>query len=183
MYETAAEVAELQALIDASMAGASLQLRTIANERRRLSAEQVIEVVRGPVQMAVATVTAQGEPRVSPMDVLLMHGRFSFCTSGRAAKVGHLRRRPAISLAYIDSDVVGITVHGRAVLHEWGAPAFAHLDREFLAVYGGTPSTEDEDVVFIEVVPNRVYTYDRRSEVEERRQVGPPATPPATAAG
>jgi hypothetical protein len=39
------------------------------------------------------------------------------------------------------------------------------LDREFLAVYGGTPSTEEEAVVFIEVEPRRVYTYDRRAEV------------------
>jgi hypothetical protein len=31
--------------------------------------------------------------------------------------------------------------------------------------YGGTPSTKDEVVVFIEVEPHRIYTYDRRAEV------------------
>jgi len=165
MYDTADELAQLQELIDMSMAAASEQLRSIAHDKRRLSAAQVVDVLQGPAQMAVATVTAKGEPRVSPLDVLLMHGRFYFCTSAQAAKVAHLRRRPAVSLAYVDSDIVGITVHGRATLHEWGAPQFAELDREFLAVYGGTPSTEDEAVVFIEVDPMRVYTYDRRSEV------------------
>lgn len=94
-----------------------------------------------------------------------MHARFYFCTSAHAAKVKHLRSRPAVSLAYIDSDIVGITVHGHAVLHEWGSPRFGELDREFMAVYGGTPSTKDEAVVFIEVEPHRIYTYDRRSEV------------------
>jgi hypothetical protein len=165
VYETADELARLQRLIDMSMAGASEQLRSIAHERRRLSAAEVTEILQGPAQMAVATVTVNGEPRVSPLDVLVMHGRFYFCTSGRAAKVAHLRQRPAISLTYIDSDIVGVTVHGQATLHEWGAPRFAELDQEFLAVYGGTPSTEEELVVFIEVEPMRVYTYDRRAEV------------------
>ncbi len=165
MYETTTEIGALQALIDESMAGASEQLRSIAHEGRRLSSEQVLEVLHGPAQMAVATVTPRGEPRVSPLDVLVMHGRFYFCTSARAAKVGHLRKHPAISLAYVDSDVVGITVHGRATLHEWGDREFEQLDREFLAIYGGTPSTEEESVVFIEVEPRRVYTYDRRAEV------------------
>jgi predicted pyridoxine 5'-phosphate oxidase superfamily flavin-nucleotide-binding protein len=163
MYETEGELSSLQALIDRSMAAASPQLRSIAHEGRRLSAVQMVDVLRGKAQMAVATVTASGEPRVSPLDVLLMHGRFYFCTSAHAAKVAHLRRRPAVSLAYVDSDVVGITVHGQARLHEWGAPGFADIDREFLAVYGGTPSTEAEAVVFIEVEPTRLYTYDRRS--------------------
>ena len=164
MYETEDELASLQALIERSMAAASPQLRSTAPEGRRLSAAQLVDVLRGKAQMAVGTVSASGEPRVSPLDVLLMHGRFYFCTSARAAKVGHLRRRPAVSLAYVDSDVVGVTVHGTATLHEWGAPRFAELDREFLAVYGGTPSTEDEAVVFIEVEPARLYTYDRRAE-------------------
>jgi hypothetical protein len=164
VYETAEELGQLQELIDGSMQGASEQLRSIAHERRRLSAAQVVEVLRGHAQMAVATVTANGEPRVSPLDVLLMHGRFYFCTSARAAKVAHLRRRRAVSLAYIDSDIVGITAHGYATLHEWGAPRFSELDREFLAAYGGTPSTEEEAVVFIEVEPVRLYTYDRRAE-------------------
>ena len=43
-----------------------------------------------------------------------------------------------------------------------GRARFADIDREFLAVYGGTPSTEAEAVVFIEVEPHRLYTYDRR---------------------
>jgi Pyridoxamine 5'-phosphate oxidase len=169
MYESDAELTRLQRLIDESMEAASEQLRSIAHEGRRLSATALVEVLRGKAQMAVATVTARGEPRVSPLDVLLMHGRFYFCTSARAAKVGHLRRRPAVGIAYIDSDLVGITVHGYATLHAWGSPRFADLDREFLAVYGGTPSTEQEAVVFIEVDPSRIYTFDRRTEAGELR--------------
>jgi hypothetical protein len=164
VYETEAELARLQAMIDASMSAASGQLRAIAGPERRLSAAQVVEVLQGKRQMAVATVTAGGEPRVSPLDLLLIHGHFCFCTSALAAKVCHLRARPAISLAYIDSDLVGITVHGTASLHEWGSPRFGSFDSEFLAVYGGTPSTEQEQVVFIDVAPNRVYTSDRRAE-------------------
>jgi general stress protein 26 len=164
MYETGAELAHLQAMIDRSMQSASEQLRSIARPDRRLSAAQLADALRGKAQMAVATVTARGEPRVSPLDVLLIHGRFFFCTSARAAKVRHLRHRPAVSIAYIDSDLVGITAHGQATLHEWGSPRFAELDREFLAVYGGTPSTPDEAVVFIEVEPALLYTFDRRAE-------------------
>jgi general stress protein 26 len=182
MYETRAELDHIQALIDKSMASASLQLRSIAHEGRRLSADQVTEILQGKRQMAVATVTRSGEPRVSPLDLLLMHGRFYFCTSAHAAKVTQLRHRPAISLAYMESDIVGITVHGHAVLHEWGSPRFDDLDREFLAVYGGTPSTKDEAVAFIEVEPQRVYTYDRRAEIApDQRIVLGPVLPPGSA--
>jgi hypothetical protein len=165
MYEADSELAQLQTVIDQSMASAGEQLRSIARPDRRLSAAQLVETLRGKAQMAVATVRSRGEPRVSPLDVLLMHGRFFFCTSARAAKVRHLRDRPAVSIASIDSDVVGVTAHGQARLHEWGSPAFADLDREYLAVYGGTPSTHDEAVVFIEVNPSRVSTFDRRAEL------------------
>lgn len=58
MYETPADLDHLQGLIDVSMASASVQLRSIAHEGRRLSADQVAEILQGKRQMAVATVTA-----------------------------------------------------------------------------------------------------------------------------
>ena len=41
--------------------------------------------------LSVATVTARGEPRISALDGHFLHGTWTFCTSGTAAKARHMR--------------------------------------------------------------------------------------------
>lgn len=65
MYETTAELAALQELLDRSLAGATEHLRSIFRPGRTLTAEQAVDVLSGMRTLAVATVTAGGEPRVS----------------------------------------------------------------------------------------------------------------------
>jgi hypothetical protein len=162
VHETEAEIRELQALLDRSSETAGPHLRRIFRPpEHSLSAAELGRFFVGPRQIAVATVTKRGEPRVAPVDGLLLHGRFHFGTHSTAARIRHLRARPSISLTYFERDEIAIVVHGRATLVEFGQPGFAEIDAEFLSVYGGTPSTEDEGSFFVRVDPAAVYTYVR----------------------
>src|SRR5580765_8096656 len=102
MYETDAEVADLQALLDRSLGSSTEHLRSIIHDDRVLSAADVVALMTGMRVLAVATVTAGGEPRISALDGHFLHGTWSFSTSGTAAKARHLAARPQTSVAHVD---------------------------------------------------------------------------------
>jgi hypothetical protein len=87
MLETAAQMAELQRLIDATLSWANAHMVGIVARERRLTARRV----------AFATVTPRAEPRFSPLDSLFIHGRSTMGTGGGAARIRNLRANPACS--------------------------------------------------------------------------------------
>jgi hypothetical protein len=159
--ETAEDIRELQALLDRSRERAGPHLRSIYRAENAIPASELVRFFRGKRQVAVATVTAAEEPRVAPVDALLLRGKFHFGTHVSAARIRHLRRRPAISLTYFEGDELAVVVHGTALLIEWGDPEFAAVDDDFRAVYGGTPSTEEEGSIFVRVEPELMFTFAR----------------------
>jgi hypothetical protein len=160
--ETEAEMRELQALLDRSAEEAGPHLRRIFRPpEHSLTAAELVRLFEGRKQIAVATVTARGEPRVSPVDALLLNGRFHFGTHATAARVRHLRARPSVALTYFERDELALVVYGTATLIEFGQRGFAEIDAAFLSVYGGTPSTADEGSVFVRVEPAAVHTFVR----------------------
>jgi hypothetical protein len=73
--------------------------------------------------LAVSSVTAAGEPRVSAADGHFLHGCWVFSTERSSAKAGHFAARPAISLAHLRGDELGVFTHGRVEeLNPRGAP-------------------------------------------------------------
>jgi uncharacterized pyridoxamine 5'-phosphate oxidase family protein len=161
--ETAEDLRHLQGLLDASREKAGPHLRSIFRPERALTAQDLVELFAGPRQIALATVTARGEPRVSPVDAVLLRGRFHFGTSGQAARIRHLRSRPALSLTYFERDELAVVAHGKAELLEFGHPDFREVDDALREIYGGTPSTEQENVVLVRVEPTALFTFSRRS--------------------
>jgi hypothetical protein len=116
MLETPHETAALQDLLDASHARATGHLRSIIDDDRTLSAEQLVALLTGMKVLAVATVTAAGEPRISALDGHFLHGTWTFSTSGTSAKARHLAARPAVSVAHIDGEELALFSHGTAEL-------------------------------------------------------------------
>src|SRR3954469_2597999 len=114
MLETPHETADLQTLLDASLARASGHLRSIIDDDRTLTAEQLVGLLTGMKVLSVATVTAAGEPRISALDGHFLHATWTFSTSGTAAKAWHMQHRPAVSVAHIDGEELGVFSHGRA---------------------------------------------------------------------
>src|SRR3954468_13398803 len=104
MFESEADVRELQALIDRTFERANPHLAGIVKPERRLSARQVVRYLQGPKPVAFASVTAKGEPRVSPLDGVFVRGRFTVSTGGGAARRGRLRAEPAWSPPSEDGD-------------------------------------------------------------------------------
>ncbi len=66
MYETEEEVRALQGLLDRSFAAASEHLLAIMTDPRRLDAGRLLREVDDVCVLNVATVTAHGEPRITP---------------------------------------------------------------------------------------------------------------------
>jgi len=159
MFETDAELAELQAMLDAHLASANAHMLGIVKPSRRLTARQVAAYLRGTKHVGFATVTSRGEPRVSPLDALFIHGRFTMSTGGDATRVAHLRRNPACSAVHMDGDRVAIVANGVA---EW-IPR-DHRDHDaihgaWLTEYGNDPYGWDRDIVFFRLQPSSMWAY------------------------
>lgn len=157
MQESQAELGELQALMDDSLAGATGHLRSIVRPGRYLTAAQLVQVITGMCTLAVSSVTAAGEPRVAGADGHFLHGCWVFSTERSSAKARQFAVRPAVSAAHLRGDDLGVFAHGRVEeLNPRAAPAdpqwpaiLDHLTRH----YGSSPLSWG-DVVAYRVRPH-----------------------------
>ena len=159
MLETPAEIAELQRLFDATLGRANAHMLSIVTPDRRLSARQVVAYLRGTRHVAMATVTPRGEPRVSPLDALFIHGRFVMGTGGDAARLRNLRSNPACSTMYMEGERIAVVVNGTA---EWigrDQPDHAELIATWVAVYGIDPYSLGPGVTFFRIVPASMWAF------------------------
>jgi len=171
MLETPEELAALQGLLDASHARATDHLREIINDDRSLSAAQIAALLPAMKVISVATVTAQGEPRISAMDGHFLHGTWTFSTSRTAAKARHLSARPAVSVAHVDGEKLAVFSHGRAV--ELQGDELAEVDRHWSGHYGSSPLSWG-DVVMYALDPSWMvgYAWKREELLAERGVAG-----------
>jgi len=89
MKETEAELDQLQALLDSSLSRATDHLQSIIKAgERTLTARQLVTVITGMCTLALATVAASGEPRISAVDGHFLHGRRSSPRPGRPRRPG-----------------------------------------------------------------------------------------------
>jgi uncharacterized pyridoxamine 5'-phosphate oxidase family protein len=129
VYETPADLAALQQLLDSSYARIGSHMRTIHTPERRVAASDLARVLRGVRVLDLATVTAACEPRVSPVDGLFFRGRFYFGSGDESARFRHLRIRPQVSACHTIGETFATIVHGRAVEIDVRGPE----QRRFLA--------------------------------------------------
>jgi hypothetical protein len=162
MWESEAELGELQALLDDSLARASGHLRSIVRPGRSLTAAQLVGVVTGMCTLAVSSVTAAGEPRVAGADGHFLHGCWVFSTERSSAKARHFAARPAVSAAHLRGDDLGVFTHGRV---EELNPPDAPPDPQWAAIldhltqhYGSSPLSWG-DVVAYRIRPHWMVAY------------------------
>jgi hypothetical protein len=158
MLETEPEIDALQHLLDATLARANAHMRSIVTPERRLTARQVVAYLTGTRHIAFATTNRRGEPRVSPLDAVFIHGRFYAGTGAGAARVAHLRANPACSAVHMDGDRVGVTVNGRAEWIDRGHPGHGELVRVWIDTYGSDPYLLG-DVVFFRIEPTSMWSF------------------------
>jgi hypothetical protein len=152
VFETDDELDQMQSLLDASLSRATEHLRSIIKPgERTLTAAQLAAVCRGMCTLAISTVTAAGEPRVSAVDGHLLHGRWYFSTARGAAKARHLAARPAVSIAYLRGEEVGVFAHGSAEpMNPAGGPADPDWPAllQYMTDYYGSSPLSWGDVVY-----------------------------------
>jgi hypothetical protein len=168
--ETEAELDELQTLLDTSLARSTAHLRSIVTPgERTLTARELVRVLTGMCVLSVATVTARGEPRISAVDGHFLHGRWVFSTTGAAAKARHLKARPAVSVAHLRGDDLGVFTHGVAEFISPEHPDWAEIEEHLTRHYGSSPTTWADDVVYLRVVPHWMvaYAYQKQKVLAE----------------
>jgi Pyridoxamine 5'-phosphate oxidase len=157
MRETSEELTELQALLDASLSRSTAHLRSIVVERT-LTADKLTEILTGMCTLALSTVTAKGEPRISGADGHFLHGKWHFGTARTAAKARHLAARPAASAAHMLGEDLGVFTHGTVEIlnPEDGEPAadWPDLLAYFKDFYGENAFDWDAEVVFYRLHPH-----------------------------
>ncbi len=158
MFETASELAALQALLDRSFGASGEHMRGIVTAERRLTAVQVANYLQGVKHVSFGTVSSNCEPFVSPLDGWFLHGQFIVSTAAKAVRARHVRRKPAVSLAHVVGDDIGIWVHGRARIAGRGDPLVDEYDRVATETYGSSPFGWG-DVVVMPIEPRVMFAY------------------------
>ena len=166
MRETAAELAELQALIDRSHAGAKPHMAGIIHPGKySLTAAQVVRLFDGMKTIAVAAPAPNGDPLVGPMDGWFLHGKFFWSSGGDAVRIKGLTKRPRASAVYYEGERFAITAHGHAELMYAGHPDVGEVDALFRSHYGSSAFDWSEHGVYVRLDADRFYTYSRTPEV------------------
>ena len=163
MFETNDELDEMQTLLDASLSRATEHLQSIITAgERTLTAAQLALACRAMCTLAISTVTASCEPRVSAVDGHLLHGRWYFSTARGAAKARHLSVRPAVSIAYLQGEEIGVFAHGRVqTMNPAGGPDDPDWRAllEYMTDYYGSSPLSWGDVVYYRLIPSWMVAY------------------------
>ena len=159
MRETPEEIAELQRLLDASIASQNEHLLAIMTPQRRLTAEQMVRLMTGMQVLVVATATADGRPLTSCVDGHLIHGRWVFTTDASATKARHLAARPAVSATHARGDDLGVFTHGTAERLTPDHPDFAEIEEHLVAHYDSSPSSWAPDIAYLRIQPRWMLAY------------------------
>jgi general stress protein 26 len=159
MRETPADLERLQILIDDSIERATPFLRTsFGMPEHSLAAAQLTTHLEGSLTVALATVTARGEPRVTPINAVFLHGRFYLPTVAEAARARHLIRRPSASLAYYEGTSLAVIAHGAAAIIGVDHANFAEIDST-QTEHGQSPREWHGTGVYLQFEPATLYTF------------------------
>jgi hypothetical protein len=165
VHETPDDLAQLQALIDRSYEAAGAHLLRIHDPERRLSAEQVCAQLTGMSLLTLATVTADHRPLVGPVDGIFYRGSFHFGSAPDSVRFRHIRARPQVSASHLPGEELAVTVHGRAVPIDIGAPEHAGFRHTVLDIYVPRYGPEwvhdflDTGPVYARIEAERMFTF------------------------
>jgi len=160
MRETADDLERLQRLLDDSVERASPFLRSSFQlPERSLGASSLAARLDGSLTVALATVTARGEPRVAPINAFFLRGAFYVPTVAESARARHLTRRPAASLTYFEHTSLAVIAHGTVEIIPAEHAAFEELDQTQVALGHQSPRDWQGRAVYLHLAPSTLFTY------------------------
>lgn len=161
MHETPEDMERLQALLNRSIERAGAFLRSsFEMPEHSLSAGQLVHYLQGIQNVAFATVTAKGEPRVAPIGSLFFRGRFSIPTVATAARTRMVTARPAVSLTHYVGNDLAIIAHGNATVIPANHADFAALEAIQRAASGSSVRDWGEGV-YLRIEAETLVTFAR----------------------
>jgi hypothetical protein len=165
VHETPEDLDRLQELIDRSIEQASpFFRRSFQMPEHSLSAAQLTGHLHGSLTVALATVTARGEPRVAPIDSLFIHGRFHVPTVAESVRARHLARRPGASVTYFEGIDLAVIAHGEARIVSEDQDEFEQLDEVQLAAGNQSPREWTGTAVYLAIEAKSLFTFARYPE-------------------
>jgi hypothetical protein len=135
VHESPDDIAAVQELLDRSYANAGAHLLSIHTPERRPGAEEVVARLDGMCLLVLTTVTTDGRPIGGPVDGIFYRGSFHFGSSPESVRFGHIRTRPHVTATHLPGEEFAVTVHGRAVPLDVGAPESSGFRDTLLEVY------------------------------------------------
>ncbi|HWF54582.1 MAG TPA: pyridoxamine 5'-phosphate oxidase family protein [Solirubrobacteraceae bacterium] len=164
MRESAADLDQLQLLLDRSYAAAGRHLLSIHTPERRLTARQVADRLTGMRLLALATVTADGRPIVGPVDGIFYRGAFHFGSAPNSVRVRHIRARAHVSATYLPSEQFAVTVHGHGVRIDVRSAHAAEFRQTLLEIYVPRYGSEwerflDSGPVYTRIDADRMFAF------------------------
>ena len=164
MYEIAADLEFLQALLDRSAADGGVHLQEVITAERRLSAAGVCARLEGMSLLSLATTTADGRPLVGPVDGIFYRGCWYFGSSPESVRFRHIRARPHVSATHLPGEELAITVHGRAEIIDVASPEHAGFRAALLAIYVPRYGLEwesflDSGPVYARIDADKMFTF------------------------
>ncbi len=173
MRESEDELDGLQQLLDRSHAKATEHLRGIINDDRTLRAREIAGLMTGMRVLGLATVTAAGEPRISAVDGHFLHARWVFSTSLTSAKARHMRKRQAVSVAYVEGEDAAVFTHGRVRQLADEDEDFDEVHGYLTEFYGSSPLSWGDTALYSVKSDWMVGYAFKRDELLARRGVAP----------
>ncbi len=135
-FETVEDLARLQRILDDSWERGGEHLRSIITPERRMTAEEVAELLQGMTLISLATVTRDGRPLIGPVDGLFYRGEYWFGSAPTSLRFVHIRERPHVSATHLPSEAFQVTVHGRATIEGSGKDLPSDLQQICRDLYG-----------------------------------------------
>ena len=160
MHETPEDIRALQDLLDRSYGTAGAHLRSITSPERRVSAEELVELLTGMCLLVVATVTADCRPIAGPLDGIFYRGAFHFGTAPNSIRYRHLLKRPQVSATHLPREEFAVNVHGRAVPVEIAGGFRETLLEVYVPRYGEEwEQFLDSGPVYMRIDADRMFTF------------------------
>jgi general stress protein 26 len=175
MFETAEDLAALQRLLDESWEQGGAHLRSIITPERRMTAEEVVELLQGMTLISLATVTRDGRPLVGPVDGFFYRGEYWFGSAPTSLRFRHIRERPHVSATHLPSEAYQVTVHGRASVEGTDADLPADLRAFLRDFYGDWFDDYSGQGLYARVEADRMHTFhldpaDAEIELEKLKE-------------
>ncbi len=164
MHETAADIEEMQALLDRSYESAGAHLRDITTPERRLSATQVSERLQGMCLLVLATTSDAGKPVTGAVDGIFYRGHFYFSSSPDSVRFRHIAKRPNVSATHLPGEEMQVNVRGRAAKIDHKDPSEAGFRETLLGIYTPRYGADweqwvDSGPVYARIDADRMYTF------------------------